>query len=91
MLGISPDSGGLRLARPGLPFPGEDSDGGLGEFLALDAIHQLIGRFQRRYGPNRVGPYGLMQPIWGQALQLLAISGIRSYKGESKWQIKIFK
>ena len=24
---------------------------------------KLIGRFQARYGPNRVGPYGLMQPI----------------------------
>ena len=24
---------------------------------------KLIGRFQQRYGPNRVGPYGLMQPL----------------------------
>ena len=24
---------------------------------------KLLGRFQHRYGPNRVGPYGLMQPI----------------------------
>ncbi|HEX2096275.1 MAG TPA: NADH-quinone oxidoreductase subunit NuoH [Solirubrobacterales bacterium] len=24
---------------------------------------KLIGRFQHRYGPNRVGPYGLMQPL----------------------------
>ena len=24
---------------------------------------KLLGRFQGRYGPNRVGPYGLMQPI----------------------------
>ena len=24
---------------------------------------KLIGRFQVRYGPNRVGPYGLLQPI----------------------------
>jgi NADH-quinone oxidoreductase subunit H len=24
---------------------------------------KLIGRFQNRYGPNRVGPYGLMQPL----------------------------
>jgi NADH-quinone oxidoreductase subunit H len=23
----------------------------------------LLGRFQGRYGPNRVGPYGLMQPL----------------------------
>ena len=24
---------------------------------------KLIGRFQHRYGPNRVGPFGLMQPL----------------------------
>jgi NADH-quinone oxidoreductase subunit H len=24
---------------------------------------KLLGRFQARYGPNRVGPYGLMQPV----------------------------
>lgn len=24
---------------------------------------KLLGRFQHRYGPNRVGPFGLMQPI----------------------------
>jgi NADH-quinone oxidoreductase subunit H len=24
---------------------------------------KLIGRFQARYGPNRVGPFGLMQPL----------------------------
>ncbi len=24
---------------------------------------KLLGRFQARYGPNRVGPYGFMQPI----------------------------
>ena len=24
---------------------------------------KLLGRFQARYGPNRVGPFGLMQPI----------------------------
>ncbi|MET0750633.1 MAG: NADH-quinone oxidoreductase subunit H, partial [Solirubrobacterales bacterium] len=24
---------------------------------------KLIGRFQNRYGPNRVGPVGLMQPL----------------------------
>ena len=27
------------------------------------AVRKLIGRFQVRYGPNRVGPYGLLQPI----------------------------
>src|SRR5450755_578064 len=24
---------------------------------------KLLGRFQGRYGPNRVGPFGLLQPI----------------------------
>ena len=24
---------------------------------------KLLGRFQARYGPNRVGPYGLLQPV----------------------------
>ena len=24
---------------------------------------KLIGRFQHRYGPNRVGPYGILQPL----------------------------
>jgi NADH-quinone oxidoreductase subunit H len=31
--------------------------------LVLVLERKLIGRFQGRYGPNRVGPYGLMQPI----------------------------
>jgi len=24
---------------------------------------KLLGRFQGRYGPNRVGPFGLLQPM----------------------------
>jgi NADH-quinone oxidoreductase subunit H len=31
--------------------------------LALLAERKLLGRFQYRYGPNRVGPYGALQPI----------------------------
>jgi NADH-quinone oxidoreductase subunit H len=31
--------------------------------LVLIAERKLLGRFQHRYGPNRVGPYGLGQPI----------------------------
>jgi NADH-quinone oxidoreductase subunit H len=32
---------------------------------------KLLGRFQARYGPNRVGPYGLMQPL-ADALKLIS-------------------
>jgi NADH-quinone oxidoreductase subunit H len=32
---------------------------------------KLLGRFQNRYGPNRVGPYGLMQPL-ADVLKLLS-------------------
>ena len=32
---------------------------------------KLLGRFQARYGPNRVGPYGLIQPL-ADALKLLS-------------------
>jgi len=31
--------------------------------IVLIAERKLLGRFQGRYGPNRVGPYGLMQPL----------------------------
>jgi len=31
--------------------------------LVLILERKLLGRFQARYGPNRVGPYGLGQPI----------------------------
>jgi NADH-quinone oxidoreductase subunit H len=31
--------------------------------VVLIAERKLLGRFQSRYGPNRVGPYGLMQPL----------------------------
>jgi len=31
--------------------------------VVLLVERKLIGRFQNRYGPNRVGPYGLFQPV----------------------------
>jgi NADH-quinone oxidoreductase subunit H len=31
--------------------------------LVLLVERKLLGRFQHRYGPNRVGPFGLIQPI----------------------------
>ena len=31
--------------------------------IVLLAERKLLGRFQGRYGPNRVGPYGLIQPL----------------------------
>jgi NADH-quinone oxidoreductase subunit H len=39
----------------------------IGVFLVLPVLivyeRKLLGRFQNRYGPNRVGPFGLMQPL----------------------------
>jgi NADH-quinone oxidoreductase subunit H len=31
--------------------------------LVLIAERKLLGRFQSRYGPNRVGPFGMLQPL----------------------------
>ncbi len=39
--------------------------------LVLLMERKLLGRFQSRYGPNRVGPYGLMQPA-ADVLKLLS-------------------
>ena len=31
--------------------------------IVLLAERKLLGRFQQRYGPNRVGPFGVLQPL----------------------------
>ena len=31
--------------------------------VVLIVERKLLGRFQGRYGPNRVGPYGALQPL----------------------------
>jgi len=38
--------------------------------MVLLLERKLLGRFQNRYGPNRVGPYGLFQPL-ADVLKLL--------------------
>jgi NADH-quinone oxidoreductase subunit H len=53
-------------------------------FLVIFAIvplltvveRKVLGRFQARYGPNRVGPYGLLQPA-ADAVKLLSKEGFR--------------
>ena len=37
---------------------------------------KLLGRFQARYGPNRVGPWGLLQPL-ADAVKLISKEGYR--------------
>jgi NADH-quinone oxidoreductase subunit H len=31
--------------------------------IVLLAERKALGRFQHRYGPNRVGPFGILQPM----------------------------
>jgi NADH-quinone oxidoreductase subunit H len=44
--------------------------------MVLLLERKLLGRFQARYGPNRVGPYGLMQPL-ADVLKLLSKEAYR--------------
>lgn len=44
--------------------------------MILLAERKLLGRFQARYGPNRVGPMGLMQPM-ADVLKLLSKEAYR--------------
>ncbi len=44
---------------------------------------RLIGRFQVRFGPNRVGPFGLLQPI-ADAVKILGKESITP-AGSDKW------
>ena len=44
--------------------------------LLTVAERKVLGRFQSRYGPNRVGPYGLLQPA-ADAVKLLSKEGFR--------------
>lgn len=44
--------------------------------IVLLIERKLLGRFQARYGPNRVGPYGAMQPL-ADVLKLLSKESYR--------------
>jgi NADH-quinone oxidoreductase subunit H len=49
--------------------------------LVLIAERKLLGRLQSRYGPNRVGPFGLLQPI-ADILKLLTKEQFRPTTSE---------
>ena len=44
--------------------------------VVLLAERKILGRFQHRYGPNRVGPYGIAQPL-ADILKLLTKESFR--------------
>lgn len=52
----------------------------LGVFLIVPVLtvveRKLIGRFQHRYGPNRVGPVGIMQPL----ADILKLAGKQAFR-----------
>ena len=54
--------------------------GVLGVFMTLFALisvleRKILGRIQNRYGPNRVGPFGLLQPL-ADGIKLLIMEDI---------------
>ncbi len=60
--------------------------GVLGVFMALFALisvleRKILGRIQNRYGPNRVGPFGLFQPI-ADGIKLLIKEDIVPYRAD---------
>jgi NADH-quinone oxidoreductase subunit H len=46
--------------------------------VALMADRKVLGRFQQRYGPNRVGPFGALQPI-ADILKLISKEDFRTW------------
>lgn len=46
--------------------------------VVLMADRKVLGRFQQRYGPNRVGPFGALQPI-ADILKLLSKEDFRTW------------
>lgn len=53
------------------------------DLLAVWIERKLIGRFQVRYGPNRAGPFGLLQPI-ADAIKILGKEAITPF-GVDRW------
>ena len=55
----------------------------LGVFLIVPVLtvveRKLIGRFQHRYGPNRVGPHGMMQPL----ADILKLAGKQMFRPDA--------